>query len=386
MFRKLRSCFTRETLSHAVSLCIAIAFYLFISNFGQVVAALKVVRKVLAPFIYAFALAFVLHKPEQMLEEKLFKGLKGKAKKSASVFTVFILFFALLFTLITLMLPQVGQSLATVADVVPGFITRIYNLVLRRLNDYHFSQNLTTQLTTLWENYGSKISEFLMGSIAGLYNFSKSIGSGITTTLMVLVITLYMLMDKDRLKLQVKKALYAYCSKEAADKCVDIAHRSEKIFSDFIIGKIIDSTIIGVLTFIGMQFIYREYAMLIAVIIGVTNMIPFFGPFIGAIPSMLILIMSKPLAAVLFAVFILVLQQIDGNIIGPKILGDSLGLSALWILVAIVIGNGMFGFVGMIIGVPTFAVIYNLLSEDIAKNLKNKRIAVDKENNTIEFK
>lgn len=385
MFKKFKSCFTIDTMRQAAALCIAIAFFLFISNIGKVATALDAVKGVMSPFIYAFALSFLLNRPEKALEDKVFYKLKGKSKKSVSVFTTFILFFIVVSVLLRLVIPQIGYSLAILAEVIPGFVTRVYEMAMKMMKDFHFSEAFTTQMSAVLENYGAKISEFLVMSIAGIYNFSKGVSNFVVKSLMVVVVTLYMLMDKDRLKFQVKKFLYAYCEKDSADRIVDIAHRSEKIFSDFIIGKIIDSAIIGAIAFVGMMFIYRDYAVLIALIIGVTNVIPFFGPFIGAIPSIFILLMSNPLSAVIFAVFILILQQIDGNIIGPKILGDSLGLSALWILVAIVIGNGLFGFVGMIIGVPSFAVLYNLVSENISDKLEKKNIRPDSENNTIKF-
>ena len=192
-----------------------------------------------------------------------------------------------------------------------------------------------------------------------------------------------MLASKDRLKFQIKKFFYAYFSKNFAEETFELGRISNTIFSDFIIGKMIDSTIIGIIAFIGMLFIYPDYAVLIAIIIGVTNMIPFFGPFIGAIPSIFILLILSPFASFVFLIFIIVLQQVDGNIIGPKVLGSSLGLSPLWILVGIIVGNGAMGFLGMIIGVPTFAVIYNLVSRNTKEKLEEKDIVADYENYTI---
>ena len=185
--------------------------------------------------------------------------------------------------------------------------------------------------------------------------------------------------------MQFKKATYAFFSKEKADRMVEIANRSNNIFSGFIVGKMLDSLIIGILCFIGMLFINHDYTVLIAVIVGVTNMIPFFGPFIGAIPCLFILLMVDPMSAALFAVFVFLLQQFDGNILGPKILGDSLGLSPIWILAGILIGNGLFGIVGMLIGVPTFAVLYNIVSETITHRLQEKGMSANYSENKIEF-
>ena len=151
------------------------------------------------------------------------------------------------------------------------------------------------------------------------------------------------------------------------------------MFSGFIIGKIIDSAIIGVICFVGMSLLGMPFTLLISMIVGVTNVIPFFGPFIGAIPSIMILLMASPIDAIKFAIFVLALQQFDGNILGPKILGDSTGLSAIWVLVAIIVGGGLFGFAGMVVGVPTFAVLYSLTSDFLADRLKAKGITANGE-------
>ena len=145
-----------------------------------------------------------------------------------------------------------------------------------------------------------------------------------------------------------------------------------KFFLGFIGGKIIDSAIIGVLCFIGMNILGMQYALLISIVVGVTNVIPFFGPFIGAIPSVMILLIVDPWDAVYFAIFVLALQQFDGNILGPKILGDSTGLSAIWVLVSIIVGGGLFGFTGMLLGVPTFAVLYSLTKDGLPKSWQKK--------------
>ena len=231
----------------------------------------------------------------------------------------------------------------------------------------------------------SSVTEFSFAAIPGVLTFSFSLGSALIKMVMVLIISVYMLDGKEKLLFQIKKATYAYMGVEAADWLVYVANLSNRIFSGFIIGKLIDSTIIGILAFIGMMFIYPPYTVLIAVVIGVTNMIPFFGPFIGAIPCIFILLMISPMTAFIFTIFVFVLQQLDGNIIGPKILGNSLGLSPIWVLAGILVGNGLFGVVGMLIGVPMFAVLYTLVSDNIKKILNEKGISADYENNTIEI-
>ena len=160
---------------------------------------------------------------------------------------------------------------------------------------------------------------------------------------------------------------------------IHTARKSNEIFGGFISGKIIDSLIIGLLCYIGLVILNMPYTILVSVIVGVTNVIPFFGPYIGAVPSIIIIALDNPIKGLYFAIFILVLQQLDGNVIGPKILGDSTGLSPFWVVFAIIIGGGLFGFAGMLLGVPTFAVIYYIAGEAVGSRLKKRQLPTDTE-------
>ena len=195
---------------------------------------------------------------------------------------------------------------------------------------------LMTNITTGAINVLSEVFNFLVGCI----------------------VSVYMLFGKETFAAQIKKMLYAGMQVERANMVLHITRKSNEIFGGFIIGKIIDSAIIGVLCFIGITILDMPYILLVSVIVGVTNVIPFFGPYIGAIPSTILIALADPLKGLYFLIFIIALQQLDGNVIGPKILGNSTGLSAFWVVFSILLGGGLFGFIGMIIGVPTFAVIY----------------------------
>lgn len=207
------------------------------------------------------------------------------------------------------------------------------------------------------------------------------IGNGFISAVTALISSVYMLMGKDRLLRQLRKAVLALLPLPRARSVLEVCSHANRVFGGFIIGKIIDSSIIGVLCFVCMTLLRLPFAVLISVIVGVTNIIPFFGPFIGAVPSILILLIVDPIAALKFAVFVLLLQQFDGNILGPKILGDSTGLSALWVLVAIIVSGGLFGFAGMVVGVPVFAVLYALASSFFARRLREK--GIDEEGNPL---
>lgn len=190
-----------------------------------------------------------------------------------------------------------------------------------------------------------------------------SVTSRVMSFVVGIIISIYVLMGKERFFAQSKKLLSALIPTPAVDRIVQITHQSHEIFSGFISGKILDSCIVGLLCFIGMVIFRWPYAVLISVMVGVTNVIPYFGPFFGAIPSVLIMLIVDPVKAIWLALFILALQQLDGNVIGPKILGNSTGLSAFWVIFSITVFGSLFGVVGMFIGVPLFAVIYSLVRQ-----------------------
>jgi predicted PurR-regulated permease PerM len=207
-----------------------------------------------------------------------------------------------------------------------------------------------------------------------LLNYGVALGNGIVAAITALISSIYMLSGKNVLTAQLKKLLFALFPAERVERVLQVCRQANGIFVGFINGKLLDSAIIGVLCFILCSILRIPYAPLISVFIGVTNVIPFFGPLIGAIPSVMLLVIVDPWAALRFIIMIIALQQFDGNILGPKILGNSTGLSAIWVLVAIVVGGGLFGFPGMILGVPTFAVIYMLTREFVTKRLAAKHL------------
>lgn len=381
MIKKIKSYFTDSAVKNTITLCAAVRFYLALNNIPTIKAVFSNGVSIISPFIYAFAIAFILNRPMMWFERTLFKD--KKKKRILSVALTFTIAISLISVLMVLVLPQIGLSIAYLVEAMPGFIQSVSQTAVEVMEQIHLNSRLSRQVQEMWNNIGTGIMNFTVSVLPGVVNVSIGIGNAVVKSIMSTIIAIYMLASKDRLKFQIKKFFYAYFSKNFAEETFELGRMSNTIFSDFIIGKMIDSTIIGIIAFIGMLFIYPDYAVLIAIIIGVTNMIPFFGPFIGAIPSIFILLILSPFASFVFLIFIIVLQQVDGNIIGPKVLGSSLGLSPLWILVGIIVGNGAMGFLGMIIGVPTFAVIYNLVSRNTKEKLEEKDIVADYENYTI---
>ena len=221
----------------------------------------------------------------------------------------------------------------------------------------------------------AKANELMSNLTVGVLN----IVSEIFNAVIGLIVSIYILFSKETFVRQSKKCVYAVLSARHANMVLHLTTKSNDIFGGFIIGKLIDSAIIGVLCFIGLTILKMPYVMLVSVIVGVTNVIPFFGPYIGAVPSTILIMLANPIQGVYFVIFVLLLQQFDGNILGPKILGNSTGLSAFWVIVAILLGGGLFGFVGMVMGVPTFAVLYYIVQMLMNSHLERKNLPTGSE-------
>ena len=381
MQRNVKNYFTKSTISHIITIFAAILLYLGISNFDKVKAIWSTLYGVILPFVIAFVLAFLLNTPMKWFERTIFSKLK--VKRALSITASYVIALLAVSALVVAAAPQVEDSIMNVVATFPSYIASVTGFIEEFTTQHHWDPKLVESITESLNSVFKTLSSYILTLVPQVFNISVSIGSLVIDLFMSVIASIYMLATKERLIFQIKKMLYSYFSQKNADRVIEIGVRTNEMFSKFINGKIIDSIIIGIMCFVGMLFIYSPYAVLIGIIVGVTNIIPFFGPFIGAIPSILILLMVSPWDALIFAAFVLALQQFDGNILGPKILGDSTGLAPIWVLVAITIGGGLFGFVGMVAGVPTFALIYSLISENMDKRLAEKKIAADGEAMTL---
>ena len=240
---------------------------------------------------------------------------------------------------------------------------------------------LSEYLQKLISTAGTTLNAWLTGAQGGMttiLNYSVTFAKGVMNFMIGMVISMYLLLDEERFKKQVKQLLFGYLKEDTAEDVLHLLRLTKVTFNKFIFGKFIDSLIIGILCYICCMIMHIPYSPLIAVVIGITNMIPVFGPFIGAIPCIFILLIISPLKSFEFMIFIFILQQIDGNIIGPHILGDAVGVPTLWVMFAIIVGGALFNVVGMFIGVPVFSVIYELVKERVTNNLRHKKIDVNK--------
>ena len=351
---------------------LGILFYILLSNFGVVREKISLVLEILSPFIAGFAVAYLLNTPTAFFERKVYRKLRFR--RGLSILTVYLLVAAVLAVLLNMVLPQVIESVITLVNNLEGYLANFNKLVDSLITRFHLAEDGIDAVVLSYQDLMKQLASLISNALPQLLNFGVALGNGVISAITAIISSVYMLSGKGKLKRQVKSLMFALFAKEKVEHVLMISRRANEIFVGFINGKIIDSAIIGVLCFILCTILRVPLALLISVVVGVTNIIPFFGPFVGAIPSIMILIIVDPWAALKFGILIIALQQFDGNILGPKILGDSTGLSAIWVLVAIVVGGGLFGFVGMILGVPTFAVIYMLTRDYVTARLKEKKI------------
>lgn len=369
-----------------ITYTLLVAFLLI--NIKQVSTVVQSVVGVFMPFIYGFILAYILSFPYNFFYNKCFHkfGTKRakliKLKKPLSMLCAYIIIFGLLTFLIAILVPELSKSIANLINDIPiyaetakvnidKFFTSVQSQFGFDLYDASTIDKVINMLTGT--DIQAFIQRFVSNAFPTVFNIAEGVTTGLYNWIIGIFVSLYMLSSKDKLCRQARAVVVAFCSLKVSKKILQITDLCNKKCGKFIIGKIIDSLIIGVICYIGLMIFKFDYALLISVIVGVTNVIPFFGPLIGAIPCAFLLLLIDPLQCFWFVVFVVVLQQFDGNFLGPKILGETVGISGFWILFSVIVGGGLFGLVGMLLGVPVFAVIYTLLDEGVTKRLKDKR-------------
>lgn len=348
----------------------------------------KVIHKfftTVSPFFIGGLIAYMVNPLCNYLYEQIFskigKGSNKKVGKMLSILLAYVIVLGLLTVVLIYVIPQLISSLLELTDTIPVTVLNVTTWLSDMANTTPFiDQEMINKFTnTIFPNILSKATELISTMIPLLYSASVSAIRWIINLIISFVISIYILSDKHLLSTIGKKILFSFLPEKKCLFILSTLHECNNIFSGFIVGKLIDSLIIGILCFISMSLLKLPYAMLISVIVGITNMIPYFGPFIGAIPGGLLLILLNFKSGIIFIILVVILQQFDGLILGPKILGDSTGVRPLGILFAITVGGAYAGVLGMFLGVPIFAVIQYLLSMLIDRQLEAKHIVVSGE-------
>ncbi|MEM0530237.1 MAG: AI-2E family transporter [Candidatus Pararuminococcus gallinarum] len=369
--------YTSRTISNIIVLAAGVLIFLFFWNLGSIMSGFQRLLSILTPFFIGFFIAYILNTPMNFFERiygRLLEKNKPhkKLKRNLAVITAYLVALAVLVTLFSFILPQLVSSVYSLARSVPGYVDQLTDWVNRFLAEQPEISALVSKFMMSGEEIMTKALELVNMALPRVLDFSVSLGSGLANFFLGLVVSFYMLVNKEKFCAQVKKVLYAFLPRKFMDGAVNLARHSHQIFIGFITGKLIDGLLVGVVCFVCLSLFRWPYPLLVAVIMGVCSLIPFFGAIIGAIISTLIILMVNPLQAIFFVIFIVVIQQIDGNIIEPKISGSKTGLPAFWALLAIILAGGQFGFLGMLLGIPVFAVLYSIIRGVTEKRLEKQ--------------
>lgn len=373
----------RKIFINSASLIIAILFFLLLSRLNDISTFIGKTTLILSPFILGFGIAFVLNGPVVWFENRLYPlNMKDSTKRVLSAAIVFVLTFLFIIFSFWIIVPSLIDSIRGFLENITGYTERIEQLLLG------VSESMNLDITGIFDAFNSlnipkAITDLMQNLSSHVMSYSFDMIHFVTNTVIALAAAFYMLLDKENLLRMGKELIYSVFGKERANYislyCMDV----KNVFQQYIIGNLLDSLIVGIVCWIGMLLLKIPYAPMIAFIVGVTNIIPVFGPFLGAIPVGIILFIVNPVYCLEFALFILILQQVDGNVIKPIILGDKMGISGFWILFSVSIGGSLFGIAGMLLGVPVFALIYEGIQDLMQHQLKNQGIKIPKNSTVI---
>lgn len=388
---KIKNQYVRQGLTFFIAGAALILTFYAVNNMGIVLRGIKHINNILMPFYLGLVMAYLLCPVYNAVTRLVYKSAKGWFKHPitdlklarvvatmVSLFTIFLVVAGL----ISMIIPDLWASILGLINNLPDAITKVSRWITLHMDENpelaaFMDQRLDVMYDTAMEWVQTKLVPSAETLISGLSVGVIGTFGAILDIFVAVIICVYVLNSKEIFVAQAKKLILALFKKERADRIFELGTLTNETFGGFINGKIIDSIIIGIICFIAMTILKLPLTMLISVVVGVTNVIPFFGPFIGAIPSVIILLLFDPVAALKFAVMVLALQQLDGNIIGPKILGKTTNLASFWVMFAIIVAGGLFGFVGMVLGVPVFAVMYAYISRAVNNKLKKRNLPTE---------
>ena len=372
-----------KILTNFIVTALSIVLFFIIYNATGIYREIKSIFSILTPFIYGFAIAYILAIPMKFLETRVLNFLdkkrKFKLKRMLAITITYVVAGIALGAFFSILIPEIARSISTLVENIPEYGMAVEHSVTVLVEKLQLDMSIVNEIIDDFRSISVYLTEFAGKVVTYLIQFSAIITQSILNIIIGTIISIYILSSKEKFFAQTKKMIYSILPKGPSNYIVELTRSSNKIFIGFLGGKLLDSFIIAIICFVGMSIFKMPYALLVSFIIGITNIVPVFGPFIGAIPSIIIIFIASPIKALWFAIFVLVLQQFDGNILGPKILGNSIGISAFWVMFAIILGNGIFGFVGMIIGVPLFAVIYSIIKSIVEYQLSKKGLPINTE-------
>lgn len=365
--------------------CAMILFYCALQNLTAIGRAFGFVFHIFYPLFLGGAIAFVMNVPMKQIEKHLFNGKKPekykKLRRPAAYALTLLLVIAIIVAVMLVVIPELGKTVADLISQIPVFLDEVAAFCDEMIGTYPVLQDVLSGIVVNTDEILNSIVSFLSswtkGALSSGIGLITGVVSGISTSFVAFVFSVYLLFQKETLAKQGKKILYALCSKEKAKKTLSVLALTEKTFASFISGQCLEAVILGSMFVVTMSVLRLPYAWLMGVIIAVTALIPMVGAFIGCFIGAFLILLVSPVKAVIFVIMFLVLQQIEGNLIYPHVVGKSVGLPGLWVLLAVVVGGNLLGVAGMLLFIPLFSVFYVLFGEMINRRLQNKKITVE---------
>lgn len=386
--------YTQIALYAFLTAAAIIVFTIFAVNYNDLVGLLKKIFGILNPFLIGFSLAYILNPLQKFFYNKVLKNFQEETekrkniKKGLSIAMTYFIALLILSLLIAFIIPNMIISITDFGSKIPSYIDTSRATLNSFIENNEWAKRLINEINVPWDDIWNNFKNILSGFFPNIIDYSIQFGNTVMNCIIGIVLSAYLLIDKNKFILQTKKIVYALFREKTSDSIINISNKTNKTFIDFLIGRILDGAIVGVLCYILLILFNIKYAILISVIVGLFNIIPFFGPLIADIITGVLLFLVSPKEAIIALIIIIILQNIDGNFIGPKIIGDSIGLSPFWVMFALLVGGGFFGFIGFLISVPAFALIYSFISNIInrkieEKNIEPEKLGINKEKNNL---
>ncbi len=410
--------YTTVAIYSLIVIAVAVLFVVFVFKFESFADGFSWVGSVIAPVVCGLIIAYILNPLMMYFENKFFKKLKEPLKEQAvtvkqpgetekshiekikkkvssatkkqrrrnmlarvlSLVITFVIVIIVVGALVIAVGPSIAGSIVDLADKLPSYATEIEQTLEDFFKDnpdisafiFDEFEDLSTELEKLAEMLKPMAGDIIGNVSSGLWSFVMSLLVGLKNVLLGVIIAIYLLVSKERLLAQCKQIVFAFVKEKHWNGFFTFCSKSNNIFKKYIVSNLVDAMVIFVFMLIGMFIMKMPYATLVSAVCAVTNLIPFFGPFIGAIPCAVLILLDDPTKVIWFALFVLILQQCDGNIIKPFLFGETMGLPAIWVLVSIIVGGGLFGIPGMLLGAPVFAVIYTMSADFVKAKLKKR--------------
>jgi len=363
---------------------LAIITYHLVDNFQSVIDTVNWYLGVFSPITMGFIIAYIVNIPMKSVERVLFEkskriknlNIKLKLKRAISLLITILMGGVFITVIISFALPQLVDSVKQLSDQIPNYVTSVGIFLSEQFEKMDIDNSIITEIEKIWTRFLDTIASIMLGVANSTGTFITGFVSGVFNAILSTVLAIYMLLSKESLMHTFKKVLLAFTPERFSKAVVKYAKIVDDSFENFIRGQMLEAIVLGVICYIGMVLFNFEYALLISVLVGLTNVIPLFGPYIGAVPSFLLLLMVNPVQAFWFLLYVSILQQIESNLIYPRVVGSSMGISGFWIIVAVVVGNSLFGIIGILLGIPLLSSLYVIIGEITEKRLKRKNIRI----------